>query len=803
MRNKNIKNAMVCLTAFVFLCTTFLPTVHSQLGTGISIQSQQNTTTKNPVQDVENTYLPKNSDSTSRTSKPGSPLPFDNDPPNVHLPTSQVTLKVFSSTTSYFRTLLSNVPSGYEVHNGNYTGWCSDNAHTINLNTAYQVILYSSYNTSLPTHLVHQNWSKVNYILNHKVGSDWHQVEYSILYILNFGNQGLNTNGWSMVNASILYGGSYVPNGGDIIAIIADAGTTVQRTIFELTVPTYSLTVTITGQGNVTKNPNQTSYTYSQNVLLTAVPSAGWSFSQWGGNLSGSTNPAVISMTGNKTVTATFSQNVYTLTITVNPTAGGSVAAVPSPPYHYGDVVTLTASANIGYKFDHWSGNASGTSSVTTVTMNGNKSVTAHFTQRVYTLTITINPTAGGSVAAVPSPPYHYGDVVTLTATANVGYRFDHWSGNASGTSSITTVTMNGNKSVTAHFTQKVYTLTITVNPTAGGSVAAVPSPPYHYGDVVTLTATANPGYTFDHWSGNASGSSSVTTVTMNGNKSVMAHFIQSAYTLTITVNPAAGGSVTADPGPPYYYNDTVTLTATANPGYAFDHWSGDASGSSTVTTVTMNGNKSVTAHFTQKQYTLTITIEGHGTVLKDPYQTTYPYNTVVELTAVPDTNWVFSSWSGDLTGDQNPDTITMTGNKTVTAHFIQAEDTTPPVVEIAAPGNAIYFMNKEIIPFKTPIVILSFTIGVNASDNGSGVNRVEFYIDGVLKENDTSKPYTCDWKDFRSGKRTIKAVAYDNAGNSASTELQVFKWRLHPVLLLILLVLGMILDSWDSPWQT
>ena len=88
----------------------------------------------------------------------------------------------------------------------------------------------------VPPHLYHQNWSKVNYILNHKVGTDWHQVEYAILYILNFGNQGLNTNGWTMVNDAIAYGGSYVPGGGEIIAVIADAGTTVQRTIFELTV---------------------------------------------------------------------------------------------------------------------------------------------------------------------------------------------------------------------------------------------------------------------------------------------------------------------------------------------------------------------------------------------------------------------------------------------------------------------------------------------------------------------------------------------------------------------------------------
>jgi hypothetical protein len=73
----------------------------------------------------------------------------------------------------------------------------------------------------------------------------------------------------------------------------------------------------------------------------------------------------------------------------------------------------------------------------------------------------------------------------------------------------------------------------------------------------------------------------------------------------------------------------------------------------------------------TQEEYSLTIIIEGNGTVTKNPDQTTYPYGTLVQLTAVPDTNWTFSHWSGDLTGDNNPEILNMTGNKTITAHFI------------------------------------------------------------------------------------------------------------------------------------
>jgi uncharacterized repeat protein (TIGR02543 family) len=222
-------------------------------------------------------------------------------------------------------------------------------------------------------------------------------------------------------------------------------------------------------------------------------------------------------------------QDEYKLTVSVDPVAGGSVGAVPSPPYHNGTVVTLTASVNPGYVFDQWSGDASGTNPVTTVTMDGNRSVTAHFTQNVYTLTINVDPVAGGSVGAVPSPPYYYGDVVTLTASVNPGYVFDQWSGDASGTNPVTTVTMDENRSVDAQFSlEDGFTLTLTTSGTGSGSIKANLSGPYNYGTVVMIWANASIGSTFTGFSGDLSGTISPQTLVMNENKSITATFKKS-----------------------------------------------------------------------------------------------------------------------------------------------------------------------------------------------------------------------------------------------------------------------------------
>ena len=81
-------------------------------------------------------------------------------------------------------------------------------------------------------------------------------------------------------------------------------------------VVTYTLTVTIVGNGSVTKTPDQPSYIYSTQVTLTATADPGWHFTGWSGDITGTTSPRDITVDANKNVTATFQQNVYTWNIT-------------------------------------------------------------------------------------------------------------------------------------------------------------------------------------------------------------------------------------------------------------------------------------------------------------------------------------------------------------------------------------------------------------------------------------------------------------------------------------------------------
>ena len=179
----------------------------------------------------------------------------------------------------------------------------------------------------------------------------------------------------------------------------------------------------------------------------------------------------------------------------------------------------------------------------------------------------------------------------------------------------------------------------------------------------------------------------------------------------SLTVNVIGDGVVNRNDSAPYYYGDVVELTAVPADGWTFSSWSGDLTGSTNPDTITMDGNKTVTATFTQNQYTLTINIVGSGSVTKNPDQATYIHGTAVQLTANPADGWTFSSWSGDLTGSTNPDTITMDGNKTVTATFT---DVVPPIT--VDDYDRLWHTSD-------------FTINLTATDDLSGVQTTYYRI--------------------------------------------------------------------------
>lgn len=113
---------------------------------------------------------------------------------------------------------------------------------------------------------------------------------------------------------------------GDIVSTAQELSLTINgnkniNALFEK-IPTYTLTVNITGRGTV--YPSERTFMEGTSVDVTAIPDFGWNFDKWTGDLAGTGSTQTIVMNGNKTINAVFTEQV----IPVDPNATG----VPATP---------------------------------------------------------------------------------------------------------------------------------------------------------------------------------------------------------------------------------------------------------------------------------------------------------------------------------------------------------------------------------------------------------------------------------------------------------------------------------------
>ena len=204
-------------------------------------------------------------------------------------------------------------------------------------------------------------------------------------------------------------------------------------------------------------------------VTLTATPAGGSTFAGWtGGGCSGTGTCTVTNFA--TSVTATFTVNIYQLTVASVGNGTGTVTSAPAgiscggdctEVYNANTVVTLTATPAGGSTFAGWAGGGCSGTGTCTVTMNSATSVTATFTLNIYQLTVAHAGAGTGTVTSAPAgincgvdctEVYNANTVVTLTATPAVGSTFAGWTGACTGKGTCQ-VTMNAARSVNATFT--------------------------------------------------------------------------------------------------------------------------------------------------------------------------------------------------------------------------------------------------------------------------------------------------------------------------------------------------------------
>ncbi|PYO02525.1 MAG: hypothetical protein DMD89_04080 [Candidatus Rokuibacteriota bacterium] len=327
------------------------------------------------------------------------------------------------------------------------------------------------------------------------------------------------------------------------------------------------------------------------------------------------------------------------------------------------------------------------------------------------TLSVVREGTGSGAVASSPagiscgatcSAAYDNGTVVTLTATPANGSTFEGWTGGGCTGTGTCTLTLTANTTVFARFgvssSVTRFTLSVTREGSSSGTVTSSPAgidcgtacaATYDSGTVVTLTATPAANATFDGWTGGGCSGTGPCTLTLTADTTVTARFNVRRVTLSVSRQGTGGGTVTSSPAgidcgtacaATYDSGSVVTLTATPAANATFDGWTGGGCAGTGPCTLTLTANTTVTARFSVRRFTLSVTLEGlgGGTVTSSPAgincgtacATTYDSGTVVTLTARPDSLSTFGGWRGGGCSGTGPCTVTLTGNTTVSADF-------------------------------------------------------------------------------------------------------------------------------------
>jgi subtilisin family serine protease len=326
--------------------------------------------------------------------------------------------------------------------------------------------------------------------------------------------------------------------------------------------------------------------------------------------------------------------------------------------YPHKSQVSLTASAGKGATFTGWGGDALGAESQITVYMDGNKSVSASFSNRA-TLQVFVN--GAGTISNLSDGgSYPVGQAASITAAPAPGWVFSRWSGDSTTTQSTASIHMDGSKTVTAHFVLPMATWKSThFNATqlADANISGDNKDPDQDG-VENWKEYLHGSNPMDR---NAKGVSPV---------EIEAGFLRCIYTRNL--GAAVGGS--------------VTCQASRN----LSNW--NAPGLQERVLATINGIQTIEARlpvagnssgflrflYTTPQLsnlaTLQVFLNGAGAISGLSDGGSYPVGQTAAITAAPAPGWVFSRWSGDSTTTQPTASILMDSSKTVTAHFVWPE---------------------------------------------------------------------------------------------------------------------------------
>jgi uncharacterized repeat protein (TIGR02543 family) len=403
--------------------------------------------------------------------------------------------------------------------------------------------------------------------------------------------------------------------------------------------PRYSVTYNGNGNSGGTVPVNTTTYLTGDSVIVSGNTGIlikgdstfiGWSRVAGTGKIYKASDSLIVS-TSNILLYARWDAiSHYTVTYNGNGNTGGT-APVDSTHYISGEAATVSVVGTLvrsGYSFAGWNtavnGGGTSYSAGASITITGNVTLYAKWTENPYTVSYNGNQNTGGS-APVDNVHYASGQSATVLGVGTLvrsGYSFTGWNtaidGSGTTYSATASITITGNVTLYAKWTENPYTVSYNGNENTGGS-APVDNVYYASGQSATVLGVGTlvrSGYSFAGWNTAVDGSGTTyntgASITITGNVTLYAKWIENPYTVNYIGNENTGGSVPVD-NMHYASGQSATVLGVGTlvrSGYSFAGWNTAADGSGTTyaagTSITMTGTITLYAKWTETPYSVT-----------------------------------------------------------------------------------------------------------------------------------------------------------------------------------------------------
>lgn len=523
--------------------------------------------------------------------------------------------------------------------------------------------------------------------------------------------------------------------------------------------PQYYLTMSAGAGGTVSPSGG---WKYGVQVVpISATPNSGFRFGSWtgsgSGSYSGNSRSAAVTMNEPITEAASF---VRTYSVSTGVSPGGTGLARGGGTFDSGATVTVTASPNACYRFVNWTENGAPVSAAPSYqfTANANRNLVANFALTVLTISTCSSPAGGGTTRG--GGTVNCGASVTVTATANTGYRFVNWTegGGEVSRSASYSFSASGDRTLVANFA-RVYEVATSVSPAGGGTTSGGGT--FDSGASVTVVATTNAGYRFLNWTeGGAEVSRSASyTWSVSADRTLVANFVR-VFTIATSASPTVGGTTSG--GGTFDSGASVTVVATTNAGYRFANWTeggGEVSRSANYT-FTASANRTLVANFIR---VYRITTSASPLAGGSTSGGVFDSGASATVVATPSTGYRFVNWtegSNEVSRSASY-TFSVTAKRKLVAHFLDVQP--PSVVVVTPPANA-------------RVKDASVTVTGQATDNDAVASVWWQSIGGTW----LSAVGTAEWNapiGLLPGTNVFRVYAQDLTGNrSATNEHVIFR---------------------------